>query len=1000
MATAVGVMGYVCPAGAKRISENAAAGIARQFTGQNASKYKKAPAVGKKAAYAPSVNGEPVFYLFNNGNDAGFTIVSGDDELPAILGYTLDGEYDPANVAPNFKYWLEETQREISWYYTRGGKARVIEKDERNVIEPMLTTRWNQSTPYNNLCPVVNGQTSVTGCVATAMAQVLNYNKWPDVGKGHVQFAENSRNYYHFEEHPFDYSQMLDIYANGDYTEAQANAVAELMLACGRAVRMGYSPSASGAADMNLHRGLIKYLKYNPGTGIRLRDYMTLDEWESLIYNELASNRPVIMCGSSSAGGHCFVADGYAGNGYFHFNWGWGGYEDGYFLLYSLNPTAGGIGSYEGGYNSRQSAIINMTPAGVADTEKDCYLVVQTYLQHEYNEEMECSSLQIKDGLVYNPTGNAFDLQIGVAFENANNPDDISYVIGWDQPETEMSGSLDPAHGFRSVEYHEPKLADGKYKVYIVYRTDLSKPFKKCPSADGYPSYVPLTVANGTVNYATTDIGTQETTLVVTGMSGFDNNYDTSSPSGKLTIANVGQDDWFATLRITATKADGTTGSIRMSQGVTIPAGRSQDIAFNTSSIAKAGVYNVELFTRENQETIISSPLQIVVKEGSGRILGQSFNVTNITPRILDATEDDQMTITIKNRKNEEFSSPIVFNLMRENNGIFMKVTSFTTGNVTLSASQESDFLLSSTPLKDIEPGEYVWHLDTPAGEVVSRDIPLTIVKYAEDEAAQLAYLITDEQGKQARLTAPRNGHYAGIIEVPSSVNGYTLPSTLDGVPFATAERVTELTIPATVTAISDGAFYRADNLSKITFKSTVPPVLGKMVMPVNTNSFDISVPDNSANLYARAEGWDEISFPNWEFDIRDGLKVSGPQTAIDAETNEVYAPYYVNRTEMPELVITGNDHIEVICNLSDGTISYTQLTDGKYTLPALGDNNRGKLIFGKDLSGIEDVIDINETADVYDLNGILLLKNADFDALKQLPPGLYLWGSRKFLRK
>ena len=388
------------------------------------------------------------------------------------------------------------------------------------------------------------------------------------------------------------------------------------------------------------------------------------------------------------------------------------------------------------------------------------------------------------------------------------------------------------------------------------------------------------------------------------------------------------------------------------------------------------------------------------MKDGSKRQFGQSFNVSDITPRILDSSVDDEITISINNRKNEEVSSPIVFNLMRENNGTFEKVTSFTSGNLDLAAGQGTRIILSSTPLKDVEPGEYVWHLDTPSGEIVSRDIPLTVVKYAEDEAAQLAYLITDGQGKQARLTAPRNGHYAGIIEVPSSVNGYTLPTTLDGVPFATADCVTELTLPETITAISDGAFYRADNLRKITFKSTVPPVLGKMVMPNNTNSLEVSVPDNCANLYARAEGWEEISFPNWEFDIRDGLKVSGPQTAIDAETNEVYAPYYVNRTEMPELVITGNDHIEVICNLSDGTISYTQLTDGKYTLPALGDNKRGKLMVGKDLSGIEDVFDVNETADVYDLNGILVLKDADFDALKQLPAGLYIWGGRKFLRK
>ena len=999
IATAVGVTGYVFPAGAKRISEKEAAGIARQFTGQNASKYMKAPSVGKKAAYAPSVNGEPVLYLFNNGNGAGFTIVSGDDELPAILGYTLDGEYDPANIAPNFKYWLEETQREISWYYTHGGKARVIEKDERQVIDPMMTTRWNQDAPYNNLCPKVGGQVSVTGCVATAMAQVLNYNKWPDVGEGAVQCRENDNIWYRFKNHPLDYTQMLDDYAASEYTPEQAKAVAELMAVCGRAVYMNYSPYGSGAADMNMHAGLINYLKYNPGTGIRYRDYMTLNEWEDMVYGELAQNRPVLMCGASSAGGHCFVTDGYAGNGYFHFNWGWGGYQDGYFLLYSLNPAAGGIGSYEGGYNSNQSAIINLTPKGVADTPTDNYLLIQTYLLYSYNEEKEASSLQVNNGLLYNPTGVKQEIQVAVAFENINNPEDITYVMGWNTPEDQFSGELNPGYGFQSVEYYDPQLPDGKYKVYLANRNDLTGPFKKIASMDGYPTYVPLTVTQGALTYGEAQQLDEEATLVVTGVSGFDNNFATSTCSGSLTVANVGLSDWYGTISITATRADGAAGVLRMSKVAYIPGGRSQKIELASTSLPKAGIYKVSLKVNTKNVELVCAPMQIVVKDGSERQLGQTFNVSNITPRILDTSIDDEITISINNRKSEDFSTPLVFNLMRDNNGTFEKVTSFTTGNVSLSAGQGTQFLLSSAPFKNVEPGEYVWHLDTPAGDIVSRDIPVTIVKYAEDETAQLAYLITDEQGKQARLTAPRNGHYAGSIEIPSSVDGYSMPSTLDGVPFATADRVTELTIPATVTAISDGAFYRADNLSKITFKANVPPALGKMVMPKNTNSLEISVPDNSANLYARAEGWEEISFPNWEVDIRDGLKVSGPEAAIDAETKEIYAPYYVNRTETPELVITGSDRIDVACSLSDGSFSYTQLTDGKYTLPALGDS-RGKLLIGKDLSGIEDVIDINETADVYDLNGILVLKDADFNALKQLPAGLYIWGNHKFLRK
>ena len=130
---------------------------------------------------------------------------------------------------------------------------------------------------------------------------------------------------------------MIDSY-NGSYTDEQAAAVAYLMKACGYSCDMAYTPNSSGALSINAAKALFENFKYNPNLQYLNRDYLSATEWENIIYAELAAKRPVLYGGRSSSVGHEFVCDGYDGNGYFHFNWGWGGMSDGYFLLDALNP--------------------------------------------------------------------------------------------------------------------------------------------------------------------------------------------------------------------------------------------------------------------------------------------------------------------------------------------------------------------------------------------------------------------------------------------------------------------------------------------------------------------------------------------------------------------------------------------------------------------------------------------------------------------------------------
>lgn len=314
--------------------------------------------VGKSAS--------PVLYVFE-AEDGGYLVVSADDVAVPLLGYSSGEKFDVENMPENMRWWLSQYQTEIEYAVKNGietfdGRST---RAERDAIAPLLTTRWNQSAPYNNLCPTdENMDLCVTGCVATSMAQVVNYHEWPAKLKDPAfdykwrSYGYNLRWTFNGE---FDYANMLDDYKNG-YDDVQATAVAQLMKACGYAVEMDYSPNASGAFTFDIPSALINHFDYDAGAYLAQREYYTLSEWEDLIYNDLKTCGPVIYGGGDSYGnGHSFVCDGYQGDGFYHINWGWGGISDGYFRLSALDPDSQGIGGGSmSGYNSGQDAVIGL----------------------------------------------------------------------------------------------------------------------------------------------------------------------------------------------------------------------------------------------------------------------------------------------------------------------------------------------------------------------------------------------------------------------------------------------------------------------------------------------------------------------------------------------------------------------------------------------------------------------------------------------------------------
>lgn len=311
-----------------------------------------------------SMAGKPTFYVFSTASRT--IIASADDVAVPLLGYIDSGNFDPARMPPQTKSFLESYSAEIA-AATASGRIHITKaaasRAERQAIEPLCRTGWNQDAPYNDLCPVKNGDRTYTGCVATAMAQVMKYFSYPTKGSGSVSYSWNKQTLsLDLSATEFDWGSMLDRY-DASSSAASKTAVATLMKACGYVVGMNYGTAddgGSGAPSIAIVPGLVNYLNYDKATDLVYRDMFTLDDWNRKIYDNIRNIGPVVYCGSSSTGGHAFVIDGYSSDDFFHVNWGWGNAYDGYFKLSALNPDGQGIGGYEGGYNYNQTAVVGM----------------------------------------------------------------------------------------------------------------------------------------------------------------------------------------------------------------------------------------------------------------------------------------------------------------------------------------------------------------------------------------------------------------------------------------------------------------------------------------------------------------------------------------------------------------------------------------------------------------------------------------------------------------
>lgn len=322
------------------------------------------------------------FYVFNIGDNDGFVIIAGDDRARQVLGYSNQGNLDWNHMPDNLRAWLGQYRKQIEYLQEhpdlQDAATPAASNSATPVVGPLCSTTWGQEAPYYNRCPKLGNEYCVTGCVATAMAQVMYYWKYPSsVTPSFSSYSTGSLSVPGLSSTTFKWTEMLDSYCHWDYTtsalvqdsytDTQADAVAELMRYCGQSVHMNYSPNGSGAYTWNQESAMEEF-GFDILTGLKSAYSYSASQWVAMLNADLDAGRPILYSASdeNDDGGHAFIIDGYDSNGNYHLNWGWYGTGDGYYPINALNVEhRDGTKLY---YNVSQQAILGVEPPADAIT--------------------------------------------------------------------------------------------------------------------------------------------------------------------------------------------------------------------------------------------------------------------------------------------------------------------------------------------------------------------------------------------------------------------------------------------------------------------------------------------------------------------------------------------------------------------------------------------------------------------------------------------------------
>lgn len=571
-----------------------------------------------KAAEARSL-----YYVFNVGNDKGFVIVAGDDAVSPILAYADRGDFSEREMAPAAKAMLESYAQQIEMIQQNPSLA-VAASTSYAAIAPMVKTQWNQMEPYNYMCPIIRGEAvrSVTGCVATAMAQIIYYHKHPVEQTKAIPAYELSSRYVIPGADPvtLNWDAMQLTYTGSEAEDdPSALAVAQLMVLCGKSVKMSYSSSASGAASESVPAALKEYFDYDGAAHMVYRDEYANADWEKMIYDELAAKRPVYLSGTSVSGtsvvGHAFVCDGYDGEGLFHINWGWGGMSDGFFRLTLLNPDDHGTGGNNGsgGFNMDEGAIIGIQPNQGGTSQEVAQMTLDHFAATEEtvtrNSIFGSFSVPV-NAACWNNTSQTLSVELGLAYYDESNE-----MVG--EPSGLGSYSLDTGYG---LSYDELSMGDGikegTYYVKFVHKVNGSDEWTLMKNADKH--YLELQV-NGTTATIVNHAPQQD--FVVNDVNVQGNMSVGSQQTFTYNITNTGNT---YTQKVTFFVNKEIVSQI----GLNLDPGATDDYVFSWTP-AREGTYEIGLATGDGTEIITSQ--KVTIGEAKSHELDVTFQFDDAT---------------------------------------------------------------------------------------------------------------------------------------------------------------------------------------------------------------------------------------------------------------------------------------------------------------------------------------------------------------------------------
>lgn len=552
-------------------------------------------------------------YVFSG--DKGFVVLPAEDAAPVLLGYSDTGEFD-IDGNPALKEWFEFYNSQLNYLKTHPEYVKELSKvshKERKEIDPLTKTLWNQEYPYNLLCPKVDGHETVTGCVATAMAQVMKYHNYPEHGKGkHSYFWRPGEEEltFDYDSIPFQWDKMDNIYDKESSEEAR-HAVAELMLGCGVSVDMHYEPGGSGAATMQMGASLIDIFGYSKSLWMPNRAYYGYEEWEDMIYADLAEGLPVLYSGAGTGGGHQFICDGYKSDGFFHFNWGWGGLSDGYFLLTALNPDELGVGGGAGGFNTSQVASLGVRPGKEGD--KPVYIFYNTdrfypeVKEVKAGEDFRCGGQYFNFSLATMPEGS----RLGLKFVSESR-EEVTYAEG---PGVE---GYHPDDGRNDLQVRFPELADGRYDITPVLKVDGEWSPVRIPV--GKPQMIIAVVKGGVAKIETLEAAS----IFVTDIDVPSVIYRDHEFPMTFTVENIGSEEFYSSITPVLLDSKGDVVSKSVFRPVDILTGEKEDVtdyvgkfsALKDHSLAPG---NYTMVFKDEAGKNVSDPVVINVKATSDK---------------------------------------------------------------------------------------------------------------------------------------------------------------------------------------------------------------------------------------------------------------------------------------------------------------------------------------------------------------------------------------------